>query len=77
MMFISLHQSTKNWTKILARYCKKIGIEFMTSPYSIKIVEEINPFVNAIKIGSGDITWIDILKKIAGKKSDHLSHRRL
>lgn len=58
----------KNWTKILARYCKKIGIEFMTSPYSIKIVEEINPFVNAIKIGSGDVTWIDILKKIAGKK---------
>ena len=40
----------------------------MTSPYSIKIVEEINPFVNAIKIGSGDVTWIDILKKIAGKK---------
>ncbi len=40
----------------------------MTSPYSMKIVDEINPFVNAIKIGSGDITWIDIIKKIASKK---------
>ena len=58
----------KAWTKILAKYCKKIGIEFMTSPYAIKIVDEINPYVNAIKIGSGDITWLDILKKIASKK---------
>lgn len=57
----------KNWTKILANYCKKIGIEFMTSPYSINIVDEINPYVNAIKIGSGDLTWTDILKKIASK----------
>ena len=58
----------KKWTRILKKYCDKIGIEFMTSPYSMKIVDEINPFVNAIKIGSGDITWIDIIKKIASKK---------
>ena len=57
----------KNWTKILANYCKKIGIEFMTSPYAINIVDEINPYVRAIKIGSGDLTWLDILKKIASK----------
>ena len=43
-------------------------IEFMTSPYSMKIVDEISPFVKAIKIGSGDITWIDIIKKISKKK---------
>ena len=40
----------------------------MTSPYSMEIVDEINPYVKAIKIGSGDITWIDIIKKIASKK---------
>ena len=59
----------KNWTKILKSYSDKIGIEFMTSPYTLKIVDEINPYVKAIKIGSGDITWIDIIKKIAHKKS--------
>jgi sialic acid synthase SpsE len=57
----------KKWTKILKKYCDKIDIEFMTSPYSMEIVDEINPYVNAIKIGSGDITWIDIIKKIASK----------
>ena len=58
----------KKWNKLLKKYCDKIGIEFMTSPYSMEIVDEINPYVKAIKIGSGDITWIDIIKKIASKK---------
>lgn len=58
----------KKWTKILKKYCDKVGIEFMTSPYSLEIVDEINPYVKIIKIGSGDITWIDIIKKIASKK---------
>jgi len=57
----------KKWTKKLKSYCSKVGIEFMTSPYSIDILNEINPYVNAIKIGSGDITWIDIIKEIAKK----------
>ena len=59
----------KKWTKILKKYCDKVGIEFMTSPYSLEIVDEINPYVKIIKIGSGDITWIDIIKKIASKKN--------
>ena len=58
----------KKWTKVLKKYCNKIEIEFMTSPYSLEIVDEINAHVKAIKIGSGDITWIDIVKKIAKKK---------
>ena len=58
----------KQWTKVLKKYCDQIGIEFMTSPYSLKIVDEISSYVKAIKIGSGDITWIDIIKKIANKK---------
>tara|TARA_Y100000817_G_scaffold313879_1_gene311054 strand:+ start:999 stop:2057 length:1059 start_codon:yes stop_codon:yes gene_type:complete len=67
----SVYQSAsinKNWTSILKKYCQKTKIEFMTSPYSMKIVDEISPFVKAIKIGSGDITWIDIIKKISKKK---------
>jgi len=57
----------KRWTKKLKSYCDKVGIEFMTSPYSLEILNEVNPYVNAIKIGSGDITWVDIIKEIAKK----------
>jgi len=57
----------KKWTQKLKSYCNKVGIEFMTSPYSLDILNEIIPYVNAIKIGSGDITWIDIIEEIAKK----------
>ena len=35
----------------------------MTSPYDIELLHKLNPFVNAIKIGSGDITWHHLLRE--------------
>ena len=35
---------------------------FFTSPYALDIVEHIDPFVPAYKIGSGDITWLEIIE---------------
>jgi len=56
------------WHKEIADYCKKIGIDFSTSPYDFEAVElcmELDiPF---IKIGSGDITWLEMLEYIAKK----------
>jgi len=57
-----------NWTKILKAQCKKYKIEFMTAPYDLEYVDRVNKFIAAYKIGSGDITWIEIIKKIAKKK---------
>jgi sialic acid synthase SpsE len=57
-----------NWTKILKAQCKKYKIEFMTAPYDLDYVDKVNKFISAYKIGSGDITWIEIIKKIAKKK---------
>ena len=57
-----------SWTKILKKECKKNNIDFLTSPYDLNYVDEVNKYICAYKIGSGDITWIDIIKKIAKKK---------
>ena len=57
-----------NWTQILYKECKKYKIEFMTSPYDLNYVESVNRFLNAYKIGSGDITWHQIIEKISKKK---------
>jgi len=57
-----------NWSQVLKETCDKAGIEFMTSPYSHEIADHILPYINAFKIGSGDITWIDYLQHIAFKK---------
>lgn len=57
----------KKWTKILKETCDKVKIDFFTSPYSLDLVDYVDPYVFAYKIGSGDITWIDIIKHIAKK----------
>ena len=44
-----------------------MGITF-TSPYDFDLVDHIDPFVPAHKIGSGDITWIDMVKYMAPGK---------
>lgn len=54
------------WHREIADYCRQIGIDFSTSPYfkeAVDLCVELNvPF---IKIGSGDITWLEMLDYIA------------
>jgi sialic acid synthase SpsE len=55
------------WNKELKKECKKNNIDFLTSPYDLNYVDTLNKFIPAYKIGSGDITWKEILTKIAKK----------
>lgn len=56
-----------DWTDILVETCEKANIDFFTSPYSIELVDKVDPFVPAYKIGSGDITFEKIIKHISQK----------
>jgi len=53
------------WTEPLATHAKDIGIEFMSAPYDLEAVAHLDPYVNAFKVGSGDINWLEELKVIA------------
>lgn len=55
------------WTARLSEHAREIGIEFMSAPYDIEAVDHIDPYVNAYKVGSGDINWIEELEHIATK----------
>ena len=55
------------WNNELKRECKRYNIDFLTSPYDLDYVDAVNKFIPAYKIGSGDITWKEILTKIAKK----------
>ena len=57
-----------NWTKILKEECKNNNIDFFTSPYSLELVDFVNEFICAYKIGSGDISWHQIIEKISKKQ---------
>jgi N-acetylneuraminate synthase len=56
------------WTPILHQTCLAAGIHYLSSPYDFEAVDMLDPFVPAHKIGSGDITWIEICRHIAGKE---------
>jgi sialic acid synthase SpsE len=55
------------WTGVLHETCKEVGLSFFTSPYSFNLVDLVDEYVPAHKIGSGDITWIEIIEHIAKK----------
>jgi sialic acid synthase SpsE len=59
------------WTSALKEACDKAGIAFFTSPYSIELADAVDPYVPAYKIGSGDITWLEIIEYIAGKNKPY------
>ena len=56
-----------DWTPALKETCDEAGIVFFTSPYSFELVDAVDTFIPAYKIGSGDITWLEIIKRMASK----------
>jgi sialic acid synthase SpsE len=56
-----------DWTPVLAETCRVAGIDYFTAPYDFQAVDELAPYMPAIKIGSGDVTWIEIVERIASK----------
>ena len=49
-----------------------MGIAFFSSPYSIELVDHLDNYVPAYKVGSGDITWLEIIKHIAKKGKPYM-----
>ena len=56
-----------DWTAKLKEKCDDVDIEYFTSPYDFESVDHVDPYVRAYKIGSGDVTWHDIIEYIAKK----------
>lgn len=59
------YECKRDWTLELVETARKAKVEFMTTPYDFEILSEIDKYVNAYKIGSGDITWHEFLEKVA------------
>ena len=57
-----------NEYKVLYQYCKKLNIDFSSTPFDLNSVDELNPFLKFFKVSSSDITNFPLLSKIASKK---------
>ena len=55
------------WTEPLRQECDACGIEYFSAPYDLEAVDLLDPYVNLFKIGSGDITWPEMLRKVASR----------
>jgi N-acetylneuraminate synthase len=56
-----------DWTEKLKAECDAVGIDYFSSPYDFEAINMLDPFVAVFKIGSGDITWPEMLRKVASK----------
>ncbi|MBU1055046.1 MAG: N-acetylneuraminate synthase family protein [Proteobacteria bacterium] len=56
-----------DWSEELHAYCRDIGIHYFSTPYDFEAVDMLEQYVLAYKIGSGDITWLEMLERIALK----------
>ncbi|MGD8525675.1 MAG: N-acetylneuraminate synthase family protein [Thioalkalispiraceae bacterium] len=59
------YQCSRDWNHILIDTCKQAGIDFMTTPYDFEAVDMFANHVGAFKVGSGDVTWLEQIEKIA------------
>lgn len=55
------------WTEMLKAECDDVDIDYFSTPYDFEAVDMLEPYVDAYKIGSGDITWLEMLRKVSGK----------
>lgn len=56
-----------DWTEHLSSYAHDHGIAFITTPYSLELADAVEPYVDAYKIGSGDVTWHHLIAYVAAK----------
>jgi len=61
------YECNRAWSDELARTAQTAGIDFMTTPYDEEAVAQLDKYLPAYKIGSGDITWSDFIEVVAKK----------
>ena len=57
-----------DWHQVIFDYCKEKGITFFSAPYDRESVDMLDALgVPVFKIGSGDVTWLEMVEYIARK----------
>lgn len=59
------YELNRAWNEELAATARAAGIHFMTTPYDDEAVTTVDALVPAWKIGSGDVTWVSFVERVA------------
>lgn len=55
------------WTPELKDLCDEVGLHYFSSPYDFEATDFLVPYVPALKIGSGEVSWPEALEWVACK----------
>lgn len=61
------YECDRTWTDELVETAKKVGIDFLTTPYDQEAIDLLDKHLPAYKIGSGDVTWTEFIEVVARK----------
>jgi len=61
------YECPRDWTEELHKTCNEAGIHFMTAPYDLAAIDNFEKWIPAYKVGSGDVTWLESISRMAGK----------
>lgn len=56
-----------DWTPALKEECDKLGVDYFSAPYDFEAIDMLEPYSPAYKVGSGEVTWIEALERMAYK----------
>lgn len=62
------YECNRDWNEELTKTATEANIDFMTTPYDFEAIELLDQYISAYKIGSGDITWTDLIEYVAKQK---------
>ena len=54
-----------SWTETLRDTCADAGIDYITTPYDLSLIPILSEYVSAWKVGSGDITWHELIRTLS------------
>ena len=56
-----------DWTPELKQTCDEAGIDYFSAPYDFEATDFLSAYMPAYKVGSGDITWLASIRRMASK----------
>lgn len=56
----------KEYTE-LAAYCEEVGVDFISTPFDVDAVDQLDPLMKFFKVASADVTNIPLLRAIGSK----------
>lgn len=64
--FLKKYELPIDWHKELFAYAEEVGIEFLTTPFDMELLDELNGLgMRAFKVASGDLTFYPLLERLA------------